>query len=813
MKSYKKLYRLIILSMLFCISSLSAQKTLKPVVFYLQNLPQERIGSLTDAVIIDSLQRQNFLVIPVDCSSFPRTSPGLEDRLITFHKASPTLLATYATATVEADLDNIYYVPEGHILHYKIPIWNILDHGSEGITNRIMDTWNKEIVQTFGVSPVTSPEQMYDKFGNPIDYNMYMDLIYPSGTATKEVPLVINFSSNSPRQKPFNPTGTNEVVYRSIFPFGFLTTGYAWANADHCYNPLARAEVWEYFDRYTLEDWNGLALNTAYIRYINTHLNDYNLNGKMGVMGISKASYAPVRIANTKNSEGREYFLYGGVENTKPQPWPGASSNVDVAYAAAGNGTRRVNTYVDEFTVPMITSAGSKDQYGQWDVYPEVVKRFKDIDNNHLALWMEELGHTYPGLGTDLATGENRYILFKAFFDKYLKATTSDPLKVFYVYPKENAHEVDTNGNCRILTHDGILPTAMLGLKPYAPITVRFLSEIEPEHFKQHVNVYHINSNAIIDGVWTAKTGNTTFEFQPNLNLIKGDRYKIVISADIENVLGQKMTSEFVREFLVSKAGEEVVETANISITPTDDSYTQVSLNATSKGAENKLRIRYSSMGDWRFDGYLKFNLSQLSQSNIKSAKVKLSSSTTLQGDPITLSIYKTGTGWLESTLVSANKPAISGNALDQVVFTGQDMWSVFDVTNTIKSELQNNQNAVSFVIRASSSGNTENVYYNSKEFENETLHPILVIEEIVETTNLQKQPIEDISVSIINRKLYYDGNKNAQINIFDISGKLIVAKQIQQKSDFIDLSGVALGVYIVQLRTETNKNTFKISL
>jgi len=812
MKLHIKALVSLLFSLILSISTLSAQKTLKPVVFYLQNLPQQRIGSLTDVEIMDSLQRQNFLVIPVDCSSFPRTSPELEERLVTFHKASPTLLATYATATEEADLDNIYYVPEGYMLHYKIPIWNILDHGTDGITAYIMDTWNKEIVQTFGVLPVTSPEQMYDKHGNPIDYNMYMDLVYPSGASDKDLPLVINFASNSPRQKPFNPTGKNEVVYRNMFPFGFLTTGYAWATADHCYNPLARNDVWTYFDRYTLEDWNGLALVTAYVRYIKSHLEQYNLNGKIGVMGISKASYSAVRIANTKNAEGREHFLYGGVENTKPQPWPGVSSTVDVAYAAAGNGTRRVNTYVNEFTVPMITSAGAKDEYNHWDVYPEVVKRFNDLDLNHLAFWMEELGHTYPGLGTDLATGENRYKLFKAFFDNYLKSTSIDPLKVFYVYPKADAPEVDTNGLTRILPHDGILPTAMLGLKPYAPITVRFLSEINPEHFIQHVNVYHINSNAIIDGVWTAKTANTTFEFHPNVGLTKGERYKIVISPNLENVLGQKIATEFVREFLVSKDGEEVVETTNKILTPTDDSYTQVSLNTTPKGAENKLRIRYSQYGDWRFDSYLKFDISQLTHSNIKSAKVKLSSSTILQGDPITLSIYKTGTNWFESTLVSANKPAIVGSALDQVVFTGQDMWSVFDVTNTIKSELQNNQNIVSFVIRAAS-GNTEYVYYNSKEFENETLHPALVIEEIVESTNIQRHPIEDISVNVINKKLYYEGSGNAQLNIFDVSGKLIVSKQMQNISNIVDLSQLVSGVYIVQVKATTNRKITKIVL
>ena len=780
--------------------TLSAQKTPKPVIFYLQNLPQERIGTEMDAVIIDSLQRQNFWVIPVDCSTFPRTSPELETHLIAFHKETPTLLATYATATEEADLNNIYYVPEGHILKPKIPIWNILDHGVEGLINRIMDTWNKEIVDRFAVAPVTDPNDMYDKNGNPIDYNMYMDLIYPSGTPAIDVPLVINFSSNSPRQNPFRPNATNEVVHRNMFPFGFLTTGYAWANVDHCYNPLARTDVWAYFDRYTLEDWAGLALVTAYVRYINTHLEDYNLNGKIGTMGISKASYSAVRIANTKNAEGREHFLYGGLENDKPQPWPGVPSTVDVSYAAAGNGTRRVNTYVDQFTVPMATSAGSKDQYNQWDVYPEVVKRFKDLDKNHLAFWMEDLGHTYPGMGTDLATGENRYVLLKKYFDAYLKTKSTDPLEVFYIYPKENAPEVDTDGLTRILIHDGVLPSAMLGLTAYAPITVRFLSEVDSATFAQHVKVYHKNSNAEVAGTWRLRAESTTFEFTPDADMIKDETYKIVVSSALQNVNGQQMESEVVREFTVSKEGEGDVVTESKLLSPTDDTYQKVSLGTTAYGSQNTMRVRYSPYGDWRFDGYIKFNITGLDASKIKSAKLKLSSSTTLAGDPVSLTIFKTTNDWTESTLLSANKPTIVGTGLDVVNFTGTELWTFFDVTNQLKADVEGNQEVISFMIRAATGGSTENVYFNTKEADNETLRPALVIEEIVPTTGFGSKIKSEFQLSVRNKTIFNYSQENINLQVYDVFGKNIFAG-ILQGNQSVKLENIPGGVYLIRIQ------------
>lgn len=788
--------------------NLSAEKTLKPVVFYLQYLPQERIGTETDEVIIDSLQRQNFWVIPVDCSEFPTVSPALEEQLITFHKASPTLLESYATDTEEADLDKIYYVPEGYILKPNIPIWNILDHGVDGLINRIMDTWNKEIVDAFGVDSVTTPEEMYDKHGNPIDYNMYMDLIYPSGTLEKHVPLILNFSSNSPRQKPYNPTR----VEQNIFPFGFLTTGYAWAVVDHCYNPLARPDVWKYFDRYTLEDWAGLALVTAYVRYVNLHLDDYNLNGKIGTMGISKASYSSVRIANTKNAEGREHFLYGGVENTKPQPWLGVPSMVDVAYAAAGNGTRRVNQYVDEHTVPMITSAGSKDQYNQWDVYPEVVKRFNDLDKEHLAMWMEDQGHTYPSFGIDLATGESRHVLFKKFFDHYLKRLPTDPLEVFYVYPKEDAQEVDTKGLTRILTHDGILPVAMLGLSPYAPITVRFLSEIDPVAFEQQVKIYPKNSDVEIAGSWTAKTGNTTFEFTPESDLVKDETYKIVVGANLENVQGQKMNTEFVREFTVTQDGEEEVETKSTFIYPSDDTYQKVSQGTTDYGSQSTMRIRYSTYGEWRFDGYIKFNIVGLDAEKIKSATLKLSSSTVLTGDPITLTIYKTTNDWTESTLLSANKPSVVGTGLDIVSFTGTELWTCFDVTNQLKSDINDSQTEISFMIRAATGGNTENVYFNTKEAVDENLGPALVLEEVLPPTGLDVNPSDEMYFRFADKKLFLTKDEKVHTMVFDLFGKMLISK-ILSNNNHLDFSGLPAGVYMASLQTDTQSKVLKIIL
>src|SRR5690606_15152076 len=169
-----------------------------------------------------------------------------------------------------------------------------------------------------------------------------------------------------PRFLPFNPTAKKELAYRTIFPLGFLTSGYAFVNLDHCYNPLARRALYQHFGQYSLDAYHGVAYTTASIRYLRSMADRYNFNGRIGVMGLSKASYGAIVAANVHNSHLPERSSRYGPANPD-QPYPRYSSTVDVAYASAGDGTRRIADLVDYETVPMVTSAGRSDQYGHWE--------------------------------------------------------------------------------------------------------------------------------------------------------------------------------------------------------------------------------------------------------------------------------------------------------------------------------------------------------------------------------------------------------------------------------------------------------------
>ena len=547
----KRLSSLILALLPLC---LAAEPALKPLAFYMKNLPCPRIGTQTDGQIRASLEADGFIVIDIDCSSFPKTSPELEDALCAFHKNAKNVYSAYENASQAVDASAVFYVPAGYTVTRNIPVWNIACHGAEGSVQRVVETWNKEIVERFGVAPVISADQMYCKDGRPVDWWLRMDIVHPSGAAATKVPTLLIFSSNSPRLSPISPLNTSDqAIWKSAFPLGFLVSGYAFAIADHCYNPLARNDVWKYFDRYTLDDWDGLASTTAYVRYLKSHLQEYNLNGKIGVMGISKASYSAVRIADTMNASLGEHSLFNGIPNSRPQPWQGVDSRVDVVYAAAGNGTRLAGKYVTPTSVPMVTSAGRTDEYGQWTVYPHVVKHLNDIDHIHLDFWMEELGHTYPGMGTDEATGERRYVLFKRFFDHYLKPDPVTSADVFLILPKENCTAVDATGQSRTLPPDSCLPESLLGLPKTAPITVRFLEEYTTEEINSKVSVVSMAGNRPVEGEWTASMQGTCFCFYPSVPLVKGGIYVITVPATITSKAGHHPSKEESRVFTVSR--------------------------------------------------------------------------------------------------------------------------------------------------------------------------------------------------------------------------------------------------------------------
>ena len=695
-----------------------ADKIAVPAAIYLQNLPGERVGEWTDQQIIADLQAQGMIVITHDCSGHPTTSPELETAILEWHRTLAGHLTDYDTDTTTIESRSMYFIPEGYT-YRKVAVWNFVDYGADGTLEYIMRKYNQYVVPNLGRDSAFVYTDMVTRTGEQIDYNLYMDIIYPTGAASKQVPLLINHSSSDYRQNQTRPEAAKNTVYRTIFQLGCLTTGYAFANMDHCYNPVARDVVYKYFDDgYTLDDWDGLAYNTAGIRYLRSHLSQYNLNGLIGCMGISKASYAPVRLANRLNATQDEHFFFNGQKNTHEQPWPGVPSHIDVAYAAAGNGTRRIPKYVDSNTVPMITSAGKSDQYGQWAVYPEVVNHMDTIDHNFLDFWMEDMGHDYPCIGTDLRTGESRYVLFKRFFDRYLKPTEVDTTAILYILPKENAPVVTTRGESRVLASDGVLPENMLGISPYEPITVRYLYQVDTTNLAQKIQVLDANDQPVA-GEWTIHMQGTCLRFLPTDKLAQGKTYRIIADG-------------ITRAFTVTEKSDEDKDVKSTAFDVLEDAYTKVAKETTVRGAENILKVRHSQYGDWKFYSFLKFaaDWDSIDVSQIKRAYIHLASASSPSAS-VVVNIYTADNAWSETTLISTNRPTVASQSCGQYTYSGLTTWNELEVTGAIRAAIKNGQDTLSFALIAAYD-NTEYANFVSKEGA-AGLHPQLVVEEFIQ--------------------------------------------------------------------------------
>jgi hypothetical protein len=510
-----------------------------PVVIYLRNLPIPRIGSDSDDAIMEDLMNDGLVVIEVDCRGLPAGFPDLQNALMEFNDNLVQRISLMSGGVITPDISNIHWLPEGYRLSRNVPFWNIEKHGAPGSLEQIVRTWNSHVVNIADVDPITTAEALHGPGGEPLDYNLYMDIAYPSGTPAQSVSTIAHFSTQSILTRAFRE-------HRAIYPITWLTSGYALVYVDHVYNPLARSRYYGHFGPYSLQNLNGIAAGSAAIRYLRTHSDNYNLNGRIGALGHSKSSYTVSRLADLDHPHQNEWTQQNVPPSPKaePQPWPDASSEIQVAYSSMGDGTRRTRLYNSNM-VPLLTAAGLHDQYDEWRRFPALVSALEDVGLHHYAFWMEELGHTYPS-GTDLASGQNRTGMVKQFFDQHLHPRGEpDPLQVLAIIPAEGNDSVDRQGISRyIMAEDDKLPVDMHGLPATKPLTVVFSRKVDPATVNETtLYLEATQTGSKVPGEWRASLQNARFQFYPAAPLRPGTNYRIVVQPGIQDKLGTTLAA------------------------------------------------------------------------------------------------------------------------------------------------------------------------------------------------------------------------------------------------------------------------------
>jgi hypothetical protein len=531
-----------------------------PMVVYLSNLDIPRLGTDSDENILGDLLEQQLLVIKLNVSKMPSSSPELEHAIGAFFLDIDEIIQIATNSKFKGEHGNLFFLPEGYRLKRDLSYWDLKKHGSYGTLEYILDVYNRG-ARNRDYDPVDSPEQMRGPDGQIIHFDLRMDIIYPSGQNAQKVPTMALFSSQSMRPRAF---AANDE--RLAYPLGFALNGYAVAFIDHNYIPLARHEYFGHFRPFSLDQWNGLASASASIRFLRAHASEFNLNGRIGAAGLSKAAYSVVRLADPNHHKQEEGGTFDNYPSGSPesQPWPDFKSTISIGYASMGGGTRRTN-YFTEKMVPMIFAAGKKDQYGEWDRFPHLVRTSREKNMHHLALWLEDLGHTYPD-GIDLKTGLNRYILIRRWFDQNLYPHENDNLEVMYVIPTPYSDNVSLDGESRVLPAENLLPSGSIGPNTWgefseevfdaesdmkhiprnSPIAIGFARSIDVNTVTHEtIVVKNTETNKPVRGSWQAVRQNSRFEFLPDELLKPNTHYSITVSTSVTDYAGRNLKNAF----------------------------------------------------------------------------------------------------------------------------------------------------------------------------------------------------------------------------------------------------------------------------
>jgi hypothetical protein len=505
------------------------------VIVYVKNKAWDRIGQESDLSILSDYLKKKFIVITVDFgndkeASSPRFDEDLEWIFRGVYGYSPE--KGYDAESLVKDVHltpmeyRCFFLPEGDRVATNLTYWEIDKHGSYGTLEYIMNSYNNDIVTKYpGRKPVASPKELVDKKGNPFDYRIKMDIIYPS-QPKKKIPCVFNSETVPARNPEAQPNG----YYPHLA--GFCMRGYVGVNMGHCFNPCV--PHFFHFISFELDNWDGYKCYSAGVRYLNANAGKYGIDARyIGGMGISKGQYAITRLSDPHNSGVQEQSTYKGFPegSPEPQPWQGYPSKIQCGWQAAGGGLWATQFITADY-VPTILSVGTKDR----DVitkegHPKFLKRLEELDVNYIEQWMKDLGHEFPH-GYDDVMGVDRYKLFMDFFDHYLKIEDKLPPCVLLVYPHDKKEDVAANDQ----------------------IYIHFAPVIDEKTVLENkaIRVVSLKDNKDVAGSWKASAHGTKFTFSASQPLNKNEQYKIVVTTRIKDKRGTAMDKESTYQFKVS---------------------------------------------------------------------------------------------------------------------------------------------------------------------------------------------------------------------------------------------------------------------
>lgn len=320
-----------------------------PVILYIVNINEERVGTEADTVILSSMLSRGYAVAVADYKNHESAvCPSLEYSV----QKLRTRLKNGDFFTDKALFPNGAYheshaVAAGCNITLNHVYYEIDRHGEDGALEKIVETWNYDFRACYaetvvrwtkadgsrketqngidgsapvwyadsGASAVDNTNGSYIKIkhtfaksiedcvkrdGSPLDLNLYAHIITPSNPHD-DVPLMILAGSSEHLASGYAQEDRPYLV-------GYMLRGYAVATYDFEYVPMARNDHYGYFagdaargitgvnGTFALGTYNRGLYNTAAIRYFrHLSLSDHATypfrNDKIGVFGNSKGGF------------------------------------------------------------------------------------------------------------------------------------------------------------------------------------------------------------------------------------------------------------------------------------------------------------------------------------------------------------------------------------------------------------------------------------------------------------------------------------------------------------------------------------------
>ena len=438
----------------------------------------------------------------------------------------------------------VYVVPEGYRLARNIVYYNIDQQARRGTIEKIIRDYNdpngsfRKAKLAKIPNPdekVTTIERCLKPDGTPIDLQLKLDIIYPSGSE-EPAPVVMISSSSETRMKV---CATNAQRPLDVGP---LLRGCAVAVYDHAYVPMARDDHYGYFGSYSLM-WTGtINSHASAVRCVRYYADMFGYSrDKYAVMGHSKASQCgvlacehPESIKNwsdlpegyaSDECYGEQLFL--AWDDGTPIP-----SGVSVAYHSMGDGSKNHKTFLDSKNAPTMICCGVEDQYGSWDYWYQEVANYEASGIDYVPIAMSDLGHAYP-IGIDPEYKYDRFGAFMDFLMYYLKEDIAPRVLYSSVVDGKLVGEVtitryDKEGS-KNFSHATVQGNGQLFVQFVAPVTA--------ESAKAGISLWDETAKQEVAGSLISAGNGNRWYFNPANSLVTGHSYTLRVDSSVKSVL------------------------------------------------------------------------------------------------------------------------------------------------------------------------------------------------------------------------------------------------------------------------------------